>query len=361
MAKKEDRKKQKKKLKEQKRAAERRQYIAAIQRANRYPRIRVFPTGGDPEFVAEIERLVNEFSFDDPECCPETLRVHYKTIAELGLQHYFSIVNEQAYAEYPDRAVREAVVERHLMDVYLHFGSWLYQELPSRFKEAEPPLYYFHTLLAGSSIEVRCELLEAVGEPENLLYIPPDEPTVVMQGAKWKVGLYHHALERMCRRLQLVTPRTYADYLHLHTVLNDKMLAYEPVTLTNGSEALRVDMEMPLTTAFFDYYARFTKKILGLPETHVFSERDVMYRVLGYLPMQVQGRYARAKTFLLPGFTKTPECELARRKAATPAERLLLQAMTDEEKRTGDIQGETIEAIKWYHDNGVPQVFRKKK
>lgn len=361
MAKKEDRKKQKKRLKEQKRAAERRQYQAAIERANRYPRIRVFPAGGDPEFVAEIERLVSEFSFDDPECCSETLRVHYETIAELGLQHYFFKVNEEAISEYPDKAVRDALVERHLMKVYSHFGDWLFRQLPSRFKEAEPPTYFFRTTLADTSIEVRCALLETVGEPGNLLYIPPEKPTVVMQGAKWKVGLYHHALERMCRRLHLGMTRSYSDYLHLHTVLNEKMLAYEPVTLTDGSEALRVDLDMPLTTAFYDYYARYTKKILGLPETHVFSEQDVMYTVIGYLPLQVQGPYARAKTFLLPGFSKTPECELARRKAATPAERLLLQAMTDEEKRTGDVEGETVEAIKWYHDNGVPQIFPKKK
>jgi hypothetical protein len=35
--------------------------------------------------------------------------------------------------------------------------------------------------------------------------------------------------------------------------------------------------------------------------------------------------------------------------------------MTDENRRTGDLEGETFEAIKWYHDNGVPQVFERLK
>jgi hypothetical protein len=80
---------------------------------------------------------------------------------------------------------------------------------------------------------------------------------------------------------------------------------------------------------------------------------------MGYLPLQVQGKYARAKTFLLPGFASTPEYALGRRKAQTPQERLLMQAMTDESRRSGELDGETVEAIKWYHDNGVPQIFRR--
>lgn len=359
MAKKDDRKKQKKRLKEQKRATERRKYIAAIQRANRYPRIKVLPTGGDPELVAEIERLVSEFSFDDPECCSDKLQLNYQRIAAMGFEAYAFTVKHEVEAQTSSQSEKEAMIEVHVLGMYQHLGMWLFERLPPHFSAEPLPKYFFRTEFQGTEIRVRFDLLEAVGEPGNPLYIAPEKPTVVMQGARWQVGLYYHALERMCHRLQAKGPRSYTDNLFMDSVLTQKMLAYEPATLADGSHALRVDLELPLTMAAFDYYAQFTRRILDLPETHQFTGEDRLYRVLGYLPLQVQGKYARAKTFLLPGFANTPEYALGRRKARTPQERLLLQAMTDESRRSGELDGETVEAIKWYHDNGVPQIFRR--
>jgi len=80
--------------------------------------------------------------------------------------------------------------------------------------------------------------------------------------------------------------------------------------------------------------------------------------VLGYLPLHIQGKYARAKTFLLPGFTKTPEYGIGLRKAGSAAHVHLMKAMTNEDARTFDLTGDTIAGIKWYHNNGVPQIFR---
>lgn len=361
MAKKEDRKKQKKRLREKKRAADQRLHQAALEHAKKYPSIRVVPTGGDPAFVAVIEELVAAFAFDDPACCPDDLRAVYRKIAELGFEGYCRKISVELSDRTSSRREALAIFEQHARYAFCHFGEWLFGKLPGRFKDCPPPTYFFRTKLTQARIEVRFDLLEAVGEPENPLYIPPDKPTVLMQGARWQVGLYRHALERLCGRLQETKTRAFLDNFHVHYLLTRQRLAYEPVLLADGSHALRVDMKLPLTTAAYDYYSYYTRAILGLPETHLFTERDELFAVMGYLPLQVQGKYARAKTFLLPGFANTPENALGRRKASSPQERLLLQAMTDESLRSVDLDGETIKAIRWYHDNGVPQIFRRER
>ena len=357
MAKKDDRKKQKKRLKEQKRAADRRLQLAALEHAKHYPSISVVPAGGDAAIAGVIEELVAAFSFDDPACCPDDLRPVYRRITELGFEGYCRMVSVELSHRTASRREALAIFEQHIGYVICHFGEWLFQELQSRFSEFQPLTHFFRIKLTNSRIQIHFDLLEAVGEPDNPLYVFPEKPKVLMQGARWEVGLYRHALERVCSRLIGTASWSYTSNFHVHYMLTRKMLTYEPVLLVDGSQALRVDMKLPLMTAEFTYYADYTRRILGLPETHIFTQQDELYGVMGYLPLQVLGRYARAKTFLLPGFARTPEYALGRRKASTPEERLLLQAMTDETRRTGDLDGETVEAIKWYHDNGLPQIF----
>lgn len=46
--------------------------------------------------------------------------------------------------------------------------------------------------------------------------------------------------------------------------------------------------------------------------------------------------------------------------ATTPTERLLLKSMSDK-RRSFAVGTDMMKALKWYHDNGVPQVFSRSK
>lgn len=357
MPSKDERKKQKRRLKEQKRASALRRRLAAIKQAHRFPRIIVDPAGGDPEFVAEVHRILSKYSFEDSACCGEDHRNYFELIASGGLTKFRKHLFDGLLSAASDRNEASAVMEKCMVDLHCHLGDWLFKSLPDRFTVAPLPTYFFRTVMGERNIQVRFDLLRSVGEPTNPLYVLPGNATVEMQGVKWHVGLYHHALERLCQRLNGDGDARFTRNMHLHCVLTQSMLAYTPVALADGSEALRVDFSLPLTTVYYEYYACFARRVLGLPDDHRFKEKDDLLTVLGYLPLLIQGKYARAKTFLLPGFAKTPEHALVDRTRLTPAERVLLQRMTDENRRTDDIDGETVRAIKWYHDNGVPQVF----
>ena len=361
MARKEDRKKQKQRTKENKRAARHRDYLAAEAKANRYPPIVIDSSGANPAIVDAVRQILSGFSYDDPECCDQVTLNNYLLLRTVGPRERYLRVREQLEARYQSEQEAAAAVEYHAVQFHQHLGEWIFRRLPEQFTTPFSPEHFYRVDITDRGLFVRFELLASVGEPHNPLYVPPTKPTVVMQGVRWQVGLYRHALEQLCARLQCTDTHGYASYLALYFRFTNGYLVYEPVQLPHGQEALRVDFELPLTTNFYDYYPVYARRMLGLPEDHVFKESDRLFAVLGYLPLHVQGKYARAKTFLLPGFFKTPEYALYCKKAQTTEERRLLLAMTDENRRTGDLEGETFEAIKWYHDNGVPQVFERLK
>jgi hypothetical protein len=211
--------------------------------------------------------------------------------------------------------------------------------------------------LEDRGLVIRFNLFEQAEEHGQSLFLLPGRPTVTTNGVKWTVGLYSHAVERICDRLYNGQPPDYGTYLDLYFRLSRGWLSFEQLALHDGQEAARVLFELPLTTTRFTYYADYARQILGLSPDHRFEVRDKLFAVVGYMPLLFQGRYARAKTFLLPGFAKTPEFTLARQKARSLHEQVLLAATTDESRRTDDLEGATVAAIKWYHENGVPQII----
>lgn len=379
MAKKEDGKKQRKRLKEQKRHAQTHRQRAAFRYLHKYPRIKVISAGGDPTLVTEVQRLVSEFSFEDPECCPEEMRLDFKRFAEKGFGKFSDFLVKKQLQQVieesksltlletmptgldrtvVDKEVAEYLAFLHFSKLESHLGNWLFKHLPKRFTEGSPVRYFFLTELKEPCLQISFDLLEVVGESDNPLYLFPGRATVAMQGVTWEVALYHHALERLSHRLGQHATSSYSRWVEIHSILRFLDFTFVPVALSDGTEAVRVDRELDLSKkkTGHDFDCEYTREILGLPEGHVFLPHEIMSTVVGYLPLQIQGKYARAKTFLLPGFSKTPEGELARQKAKTPTERLLLQNMSGED-RVFALRSDMMKALKWYHDNGVPQVF----
>ncbi len=84
--------------------------------------------------------------------------------------------------------------------------------------------------------------------------------------------------------------------------------------------------------------------------------RPFGYRV-GYCPLVFNEEYAIAKTFLPPGYSQTPERELINNKISNLIERQKLIAIAGKLDFYSLRNGEAMDLIKWFHDNGVPQVI----
>lgn len=356
MAKKEDRKKQKKRLREQKKDARARQHLAS-QRPSLYPDIVVDRDCEDSCFLQTIKGVVSSFSYgDDAHCSPEH-REHYLTIAQIGWTAWYERMRDQAKKMFPERASAQRSLQEATLPHLLHFGTWVFQNLPPQYTSRFDPEHFFRVIQYGNVMIVSFRLMDHTEDKGQRIYTLPSKPTVEIQGVRWQVGLYPHALERLCLRLVPQYGLTYASCFDVFCRFDQGLLCFVPTSLADGQEAIRVDFTPPLATVFYEPYAAWARRLLGLPDAHAFSRGHKWAMVLGYLPLHIQGKFARAKTFLLPGFAKTPEHALGLRSAKTASERRLLHAMTDETTRTLDLAGDTLAAIKWYHDNGVPQIF----
>jgi hypothetical protein len=86
-----------------------------------------------------------------------------------------------------------------------------------------------------------------------------------------------------------------------------------------------------------------------------FGAKAFEYR-LGYCPIEFDGPFAVAKTFLLPGYRGTPEYGLLHRKTSNTSERAKLLSLVEDHTRDYRQAEQWMPLVKWFHENGIPQV-----
>lgn len=356
MAKKEDRKKQKQRLREKKKETRHRHHLESLRPV--FPEIRLVNDCRDPVFFKAVSDVIDRWSYTDDAHCPPEFRANYRTIAKVGWPEWDRQNRAAAKKAQPDAESARLAAQEAVIRQATQFGTWVFENLPPQYTTRFNPEYFFKVNFTPIGMAVSFTLMSSVEDKGQRLYIPRSKPHIHMQGTDWQVALYPHALDRLCSRLVPQHSLTYTNCTDVWVRFHQKVILFAPTSLPDGQEAARVDFIPPLATFFYERYAAWVRAILGLPDTHDFSTDRRWAIVLGYLPLHIQGKYARAKTFLLPGFVKTPEYALAKQKARSNAEWELLTTMTDENTRTFDVTGDAFAAIKWYHDNGVLQVAR---
>jgi hypothetical protein len=356
MAKKEDRKKQKKRLKEQKKADRNDRIASARARASLYPRIVLRPDGGAPAFVATVQQLANEFDFESPACCQERHRIIFKMFRAVGIREMLRRMDISS-REAPQAGFEPQLVEATIIDpLMLHVGKWIFARLPDEYRKSPLPFHYFTVVPRGNDLHVLFRFLPTVSTEHGTVYFAPAGPKVAFGGGQWKVGFFRHAIERVCERLCPVEDIGYAHF-NVCEIYFRNCIYYEPLELPDGQHAIRLFKDCdPAGPGDGDPYIT---KVLGLDRSP--RGRTRLYRTLGYCPIAFAGPRAVAKTFLFPGFRNTPEDHLVRT-TSMPADqrRMLLDIASDNTARKVR-EAEGLTAIKWYHDNGVPQVYEMKR
>ena len=89
-------------------------------------------------------------------------------------------------------------------------------------------------------------------------------------------------------------------------------------------------------------------------------KRGKAYFRVGYCPIVIEGEFAKAKTFLYPGYTATPEYSLLLNSSLPYSEMVRLKQLAVNNDRDKTMLHQDVEVIRWFHENGVPQVQRYK-
>lgn len=109
--------------------------------------------------------------------------------------------------------------------------------------------------------------------------------------------------------------------------------------------------------SYADQHVIYVDQVLG--QEKVDPDREPPEYRLGYCPLAFHGPYAVAKTLLPPGYKSTPEYRQLLRCVPPRGIKAELMAIARSHVPDLDRSEEWLPLIKWFHDNGVPQVRQR--
>lgn len=320
--------------------------------ANR-PRVTVDPARGDPVLVRRVQEAAKNISLEESGGCPadiadliarfrrdgpeDTLR-HLRLQAALHHDHHQEIVNASQLIQH--RAIA-------------HVGQQIFEQLPEVYQRKLLPEHYFYPLFVPDGILIEFGFMERVKRDTGWGYYSPLEPKVTINNAKWIVCFSNHAIERVVERSCFEERLTYAHYMDCAAYF-EGCVYFEPVTMEDGRPGIRLFMMEDLggpPARYRDYL----RKVAGIED--VLSYPAIPAYVLGYCHVDCKGRFAKAISCWYPGYRGTPEDSLVRSADIPREERQRLLSLADDNKTIRVINEGRHEAIRWYHEHGVPQVI----
>ena len=298
--------------------------------------------------------IASEFDFENDDHCPPDLQVVFTFNRSVGTTGMLECVRNAGplYATDLWGLDENSLGQSFIEPLMTLLGEFIFARLPEKYRTNPLPDYYFHVNPVDKTLRIEFAFLPSVIEDTSRIYYSPEEPKVPFGGGQWKMGFFKHALERACQRIATQTPISYRDFSLCVKYLRH-CTHFESLTLPDGQEAVRLYMPVSFPTGRV-----YMDEILA--DGGEGSAEGEPHYVLGYCPLKIIRTRAVALTFLYPGYSNTPEHELVRNASISPSLRQeLLQAARD---NTAEfvLGGQTTKVIKWYHDNGVPQVVRLK-
>ena len=322
-----------------------------LRRRDQYPKVLIDPTNGDPEFVELVKKANSEIDFDDTHLFQRGERNFYR----LMRQHGFSDAHKALVKAMQFRcAAGDEVGHIGEIAMLLGYGAKLLERIPEQTRLRLMPYNDVRVMFQHKTMILKfSSMLSQMGAGGTVFY-SRRKPTVVFDGKPWTIGFSRHAIERICER---INPR----YIHygasgdVHAFFST-CVYFEPVSLYGGQLAFALyDM---CGNKPFAQYETYVKNVLGEENLNLSKGRP--YYKVGYCPVVFEGAFAKAKTFLYPGYMATPEYGLILKSKLSRIEKdsLILNA-TAQDADEVVINGK-LQTIKWFHDHGIPQVVHLK-
>ena len=107
---------------------------------------------------------------------------------------------------------------------------------------------------------------------------------------------------------------------------------------------------------FYAYHI-YVRDVLGLTAEAPDQTNGKFYFRLGYFPVEIDNGFAKAVSFMRPGYTGTPELGALLKAEGLDRMRkaFLLREARENKGREVLLEGRT-DVIKWFHEHAVPQV-----
>jgi hypothetical protein len=330
------------------------EYAAAQAQRAEFPEFVFDDRHADPEFAAVVRAAVEKFDFAD---LPSIEQTTYKVMRREGAavaQAKLRVAMEQA------RAVQPSNTYAQLGDILwqLTTGELVFKQLSDADRLRFFPQNDFRIIPHRERIVVQCSSLQRGRTSQGgTAWYSRFRPSVEFGGREYTVAFTKEVLLKLQSRF-LDNRMNYSGLGDVYGFL-ELCRHFEPCKVWGDREQRneRVDAITFFEDVSHERYWNhcYVKAILGAGYDP--SNGNPYYRV-GYCPVALDGQFAVAKTFLPPGFCKTPEYEAVCRANLPPAEKSRLQRMaTDERTLLRLTEEEDFSAVRCYHAS-VPQVVQ---
>jgi hypothetical protein len=320
-------------------------------RRDRYPKIRFDTKNGDPEFVDAVRTALASIDFEDRTLFTKLDRRFHQQVRSNGFAAAMKTVF-LAQQQVHEQSEQLQVPYHSLLP--LKFGSVLLEQIPETVRRRLMPYNDVLARFEGRDLVLRFSSMWSMGGGNGTIYFSRRKPTVKLEGNERIVAFSRHAIERICERLKPDYIQ-YASAGDIHAFFNN-CIYFEPVTLHGNQPAFAL-YDFCYDDSFASYQT-YVKGVLG--EENLDPSLGKAYYKVGYCPVAFEGNFAKAKTFLYPGYKGTPEYGLIRNADLSRSERNELFEATENLDGYQVLLNGKHDTIKWFHDNGVPQVVQFK-
>jgi len=327
-------------------------HAAAKKRDTERLKVVVDPTGGDAVLVKRIESIAKDISLEESGGCPSSVADVIARYRRDGPDEAERQIRIQAALKYDHHREIEAEPSRLLHSAVLYVGERVFEQLPETYRTHLLPNYYFYALVAPEGVRIQFGFLERVKRDTGWGYYSQHKPTVTINGIDWIVCFSQHAIERIVERSSFDEQPTYAHYMDCANYF-DGCVYFERVTMAKGTPAIRLFMNEGLGGRP-THYLEYLRKVAGIEDINQYSSPPAY--VLGYCNLDCKGKFAKATSFWYPGYDGTPEDTMVRSAYLHKDAEKRLRDLAVGNKTVRVINEGRHEAIRWYHDNGVPQV-----
>lgn len=313
------------------------------QRAAQYPDIK-FTGRAEPAFEQLIRESVARISFDSP-AFPEWERRVYRTVKSHGYGEAYDLLRQldTAAAEGGEPPRDPWFATNFGTQVFLGAGEGL-----------EPFLLANDVVFTCSDRSIVGEFrqlrLEKSPSGQGRIRVSPKKPTVSIAGKEYVAGFSKHAMDQIADR---VTPswRRYAGHGDAFYFFHD-CIHFAECKFTHGDSPHGFSLFEKVT---FGTNFRVIPKLVLTHLPMITDDGSGIYARIGYCPVVLDGGFAKAKTFVPPGYSATPEAALYRDKTIPHEIRMRIKEVgTSEDPGHGFLHSDPA-LLHYFHENGFPQ------
>jgi len=317
---------------------------------DKYPVFKIHEEDGDPKFIKVVQDALAKIYESDFKILDEDDRHFFRRLKSFGVsfalgRYILETHNKFDISSLPDD-------EQYLGIICNNLCEKIMDNIPEGLKPQFFPFNAFRICYRDNQVGVSFErLLIALGDA-GLIFYSKRRPQIEFKDQSFVVGFSKHAIARVCERLapDFFTYPGLAKAFHFFSFC----VYFKPIYLPN---------KQPAFVLFSKYGgpndSRINREFLESLGSKDFDPlKGEWCRVLGYCPVVFESGFAVAKTFLIPGFTSTPEYDrlLNSHLPHNEKERFIRLAKDSVTEELDD--SEKFEVFKWFHDNGVPQVMQ---